>query len=427
MYQLLLRRIAVAPILISLLVLAGCGTESHDTLGKAYVAPATLNLRGQLTQKNSTVAVLKHGERVSIVDVRRRFVKVRSANGVEGWVDSLDLLTPEQMDAIQKDRRRALLLPSEGSASAYETLNIHIEPSRQSPPFAQIPEGGAVAVLAYRAAPRATGPAKAPVFTLERPQPTSHKPRKQSRNSVKLPPKPAPPKPPENWQQLSYGFESESRNGSARSANEAKAPEKKAAAPEKPVVTEEWALVRTKNKQVGWVLARNLMMGIPDEVAQYAEGQRITSYFDLGSVNDEAKGLKHDWLWTTQGNADSFDFDSWRVFLWNRRHHRYETSHRQRDIEGYFPVHVDPPDPTVPGRSFALITKDDDGRFRRRTYLFDGVRVHLTATEEYHPDQAGEQAKPLNTKGTEIASRASRRGWLVKRWAALKHRIFGGS
>jgi hypothetical protein len=429
MYQFWLRRKAVAPALISLLVLAGCGTESNDTLGKAYVAPATLNLRGQLAQKNSTVAVLKHGERVSIVDVRRRFVKVRSANRVEGWVDSLDLLTPEQMDGIQKERRRALRLPSEGSATAYETLNIHIEPSRQSPPFAQIPEGVTVSVLAYRAAPRTAGPGRVPVFAVERAQP-SHKPRKekQSRSSVKLPPKPPPPKPPENWQQLAYGFENKARNPSAKPANATTTPQQsKVVEPEKPVVMEEWALVRTKGNQVGWVLARNLMMGIPDEVAQYAEGRRITSYFDLGSVNDEEKGLKHNWLWTTLGSADSFDFDSWRVFLWNRRRHRYETSHRQRDVEGYFPVEVDPPEQGAPGRTFSLITKDDDGKFKRRTYLFDGVRVHLTATEDYHAGAAGELAKPLNANGTGIASRVSRRSWFLRSWAALKHRVLGGS
>ena len=413
--------------LISLLALAGCGAGSHDDSNKAYVAPATLNLRSQLAQKNSTVAVLKHGEQVSIVDIRPRFVKVRVPNGTEGWVDSLDLLTPEQMAAIRHERARALLLPSEGSATAYETLNIHIDPSRQSPAFAQIPEGGPVAVLAYRAAARTTGPAKAPVFTLERLEAPSHrsKKEKQSKSNAKLPPKPPPPKPPANWQQLSAGFETESSSAHLSSARAAKVQsEKKAIEPQKPVVMEEWALVRTKTNQVGWVLAHNLMMAIPDEVAQYAEGKRITSYFDLGSVHDEDKGLKHNWLWTTADGAESFDFDSWRVFLWNRRHHRFETSHRQRDVEGYFPVHVEPPEEGMAGRTFQLIMKDDDGKLRRRTYMFDGVRVHLTATEDYH---AGPQVQPPNVSPTEVAARAQQRGWLARNWAALKHKLLGGS
>ncbi len=111
--------------------------------------------------------------------------------------------------------------------------------------------------------------------------------------------------------------------------------------PAKPVM-EDWSLVRTESNQVGWVLSHNLMMSIPDEVAQYANGKHITSYFDLGAVNDEKRGQKHNWLWTTASELQNFDFDSWRVFLWNRRRHRYETSYRQRDLEGYFPVEVDP-------------------------------------------------------------------------------------
>jgi len=44
--------------------------------------------------------------------------------------------------------------------------------------------------------------------------------------------------------------------------------------------------VRTKDGSVGWVLARNLYMSVPDDVAQYAEGKRITAYLALGDVRD---------------------------------------------------------------------------------------------------------------------------------------------
>jgi hypothetical protein len=426
MQQFLLRPAALALLVPLLLALAGCGTEPNDVVGNAYVAPATLNLRAQLGQKNSTVAVLKHGDRVSIVDVRRRFVKIRSSSGSEGWVDSLDLLTPDQMEQIQREREQALQLPSEGTASAYETLNIHIAPRRQSPPFAQIVEGGAVSVLGYRAAPKVSEPPKIPVFTIDRPQAAPHKTKrdKQNRNNPR-PPKPAPPKPPDNLQALSYGYEAESK-GPNLTGSTVQSPSKAAARP-KPIVMEEWALVRTKTNQVGWVLARNLMMSIPDEVAQYAEGRRITSYFDLGRVEDEQKGLKHNWLWTTLGSTDPIDFDSWRVFLWNRRRHHYETSYRERDVEGYFPVHVDPPDGNSPSRSFSLITRDDDGKLRRRTYLFDGVRVHLTATENYQA-RPGTQTEAREANGAKaVVTETERKGWFARNWALLKRRLKASS
>src|SRR4051812_17288780 len=137
-----------------LLTLTGCGTQSSSALSEAYIAPESINLRGEVTQKNSTVAVLKHGDRVSIMDVRRRFVKVRTGKGVEGWVDVSQLLSPEQMNQIRRERQRALALASQGSATAFEALNVHIEPNRQSPALARIPEAGSVSVLGHRVEPK---------------------------------------------------------------------------------------------------------------------------------------------------------------------------------------------------------------------------------------------------------------------------------
>ncbi len=412
--------------LLSLLQLTSCVQQPSDVLGEAYVAPATLNLRRELTQKNSSVATLKHGDKVAIVDTRRRFVKVRTQKGDEGWVDSLQLLSSEQMEQIRKDTQHALTLPSEGAAGVFEALNIHIDPSRQSPAFARIPEGGSVSVLAHRIEPKTSEPLKPPNLVTERPQPLSRRQRRerQARGNSRLPAPPPPPKPPANWQELS----SERIDGAQSTADikadkEKQAAEKKAVELKKPVILEDWSLVRTKDNQCGWVLSRNLVMSIPDEVAQYAEGKRITSYFDLGSVQDEEKGLKHNWLWTTASRLEPYDFDAWRVFLWNRHHHRYETSYRQRDLEGYFPVRVDSPDAAALGRTFELITKDDDGKFRRRAYMFDGTRVHLTGTKDYQP---GGGAKTGSAAGidTNHLQAKTKHGWFNRHWNALKQRIF---
>jgi uncharacterized protein YgiM (DUF1202 family) len=427
MHEFRRRLIAAAVLAFPTLALTGCGTDSPQTLGQAYVAPATLNLRGQLTQKNSTVAVLKHGERVDVIDTRRRFVKVRTEKGATGWVDSLELLSAEDMAQLRKEREKALTLPSEGEATPYETLNIHLAASRKSPAFAQIREGAPVSVLAHKVAPKLSGPVK-PSLNFERPPAPvrrSRGPRPSSRISSRLPAPPPPPKPPPNWQELSAeridGTES---TADLKEKRDEQAAEKKVEEAKKPVVLEDWFLVRTKSNQVGWVLSRNLMMSIPDEVAQYAEGKHITSYFSLGDVNDEEKGLKRNWLWTTSSGALPYDFDGWRVFLWNKRRHRYETSYRQRDVEGYFPVHVDPPDATGAGRTFQLIMKDDDGALRRRAYFFDGVRVHLTGTENYSP-AAKTNSQPGGIDTAKLQKRASKPGWFARHWEALKRRLSG--
>ena len=235
---------------------------------------------------------------------------------------------------------------------------------------------------------------------------------------------PAPPKPPDNWQELSAERIDGAESTAGIKANKDKqAAAKKTAELTKPVVLEDWTQVRTKDNQCGWVLSRNLMMSIPDEVAQYAEGKRITSYFDLGAVNDDLKGVKHDWLWTTSSEPESYDFDSWRVFIWNRRRHRYETSFRQHDVEGYFPVHVDPTDSSTHGRTFELITKDDDNQFRRRSYVFDGGRVHLSQIEGYHPGESSKRPNANALDTNNLQAKIPKQGWLRRQWTALKRRI----
>jgi hypothetical protein len=417
---------AVVPLTALVIALTGCQSQSSDVLGQAYVAPATLNLRKELAQKNSTVAVLKHGERVGIVDVRRRFVKIRTDEGAEGWVDSVELLSLAEMDEIRRERQKAALLPSEGAATAYETLNIHIAADRRSPAFAQIAEGASVEVLAYKAAPKINA-ARLPSLVIERPPPPSHKHRPEREGKHNLPAPPLPPKPPANWEALS----AERIDGSESAVElkrerDQKPVEKQVEEVKKPVVLEDWSLVKTKANQIGWVLSRNLDMSIPDEVAQYAEGKRITAYFLLGTVNDEEKGVKHDWLWTTASGTLPYDFDSWRVFLWNRRRHRYETSYRQRDIEGYFPVHVNADNSNAAGPTFDLITKDDDGKLRLRTYLFDGVRVHLIGTEDYRPSASGQVSKAAGINTKQLQAKKPSSGWVARQWTSFK-RHFSGS
>ncbi len=105
-----------------------------------------------------------------------------------------------------------------------------------------------------------------------------------------------------------------------------------------PPPLDDWDLVRTKDGTAGWVLARNLYMSVPDDVAQYAEGNRITSYLSIGDVQDGDQ-VKHNWLWTTAASSlKTAEFDSFRVFVWSKSRHRYETAFIERNVTGFFPV-----------------------------------------------------------------------------------------
>jgi len=137
--------------------------------------------------------------------------------------------------------------------------------------------------------------------------------------------------------------------------------------------TDDWSLVRTASGQAGWVLTRRLMMAIPDEVAQYAEGRRIVSYFSLGEIpdGDEKKTI---WLWTTTSDSSKpYDFESFRVFVWSLRRHRYETSYIERNLKGYAPVILKEVDfssksEAVKYPGFSICVEKKDGQRYRREY-----------------------------------------------------------
>ncbi len=347
----------------------------QPSAGIAYAGPATLNLRKDLASKSAAVGSVKHGEKLDVLETRRRFVRVRTAAGVEGWTDYNLLLTPAQMEDLKKLADGAAKLPSQGAATAFDTLNMHAEPSRQSPSFFQIPEGGSVEVIAHRIAPRVApvAPVAAPV---RRAAPAAaKKSKKEDKRKALLPPAPKPPPPPANWADLSRPRASDLPGY--------RAPEPK------PIAYDDWSLVRAKDGKAGWVLSRMLSMSIPDEVAQYAEGHRITSYLPLGDVKDKDKGTtQHNWLWTTIGSGQfPYEFDSFRVFVWSTKRHRYETAYIERNVEGYYPVETQ----DLPGedeKSFSLVLRDKDGLLYKRTYAFSGYRVRMTGKAPYNAGPA---------------------------------------
>jgi hypothetical protein len=371
-------------------------------LGEAYVGPATLNLRRELATRSAVAGTVKHGDKLDILEYKHRLVRVRSEQGLEGWTDLRQLLSPQQMDELHGMASGAAHRESQGQASVFEALNMHTEPNRASPSFAQIPENGKVDVLAHRLTPRVQhddfliAPPSKPASTRKKPKKAAAPTR------VKAPPRPDPPKPPDNWVGLSVPRLPE--------------PPPPPAPPPAPVAMDDWSLVRMHDGRVGWVLTRALSMAIPDEVAQYAEGHRITSYFPLNQVHDGDQ-VKNDWLWTTIIKGEQpYEFDSFRVFVWSLRHHRYETAYIERNVVGHYPVEVNS---TAADPSFSVVVEGQDGHWYRKTYAFDSYRIHMVSRELYDPAAGKAEAPSLAANGPASGSGEPKASW----YATLKSRV----
>jgi SH3-like domain-containing protein len=345
----------IAALLLALVScgIAGCNrkrTPDSPVIGHAFAGPANLNLHADIDSKSAAVVTVHHGDPLDIVAKRRSWYKVRTEKGVEGWTSNAQLLDSGQMKRLKALSTETAGMPSQGVATTFSTLNVHSEPSRAATSFLQIKEHEKVDVIAHKVLPRLL---TAPKRELIPPRPKPEKKKsKESESKVPLPPPPPAPDPPADWMELSQA-------GGDPAPEPVEAPK---------VPMDDWTLIRTETGQSGWVLTSAIYLAIPDEVAQYAEGHRITSYFSLGKI-DDGDQKKDIWLWTTSEKlGEDHDFDGYRVFVWATRRHRYETAYIQRRIRGFFPV-------VAKQGEFSVCLEQEDGTRTRKQYAMMGNAV----------------------------------------------------
>jgi hypothetical protein len=203
MYRRIGLGLTLALMLALLMAMAGCASRAAEApvSGYAYVGPATLNLRKDLGPRAVTVATAKHGDRLEVIESRRRFVRVRTPEKIEGWTDSNLLLTEQQKGDLATLAKKAAEFPSQGTATVFDPLNMHTQPNRSSPSFYQIAAAAPLEVVEHRVTPHGgVAPVLKPVV-VKRSTPTKKPKGKESKNAP-LAPVPVPA-PPGDWEALS--------------------------------------------------------------------------------------------------------------------------------------------------------------------------------------------------------------------------------
>jgi uncharacterized protein YgiM (DUF1202 family) len=407
----------------TLLLCAACMSrpDRETVIAEAYVGPATLRLRSDIPLQSAVVATVKHGDRLQIMQRRRRFLRVRAAGGREGWTEESQLLNAGEMADLKELSERTAALPSQGKGTTYGALNVHTQPQVGSPSFLQIKDGEKFDVLVEVISPRVAIERPPLIPPAEKKAAAPKKPAKAAK--IPPPPLPLPPGPPANWLELS-------KTNLPADDQSAEQPEAK------PVPTDHWSLVRTASGESGWVLTRRINMAIPDEVAQYAEGRRIVSYFPLGYVED-GDGKKPNWLWTTIGDSHQpYDFDSFRVFIWSLRRHRYETAYIERNLTGYAPVLLKQVEVSANARGktatqefpgFSVCTQKADGQLHRREFALLGNVVRSAGEEPCQRQAAVWVAKtgppPAATPAAAPVRRPARSSFTAGLTARLKQQL----
>ena len=93
----------------------------------------------------------------------------------------------------------------------------------------------------------------------------------------------------------------------------------------------------------------------------------------LGSALDEDGERHSHWLMATVASRNqAYEFDTLRVLAWNVNRHRYDITHQQKDLVGYYPIELEP----VPGApanalaGFSLLVQTGELERERRHYAF---------------------------------------------------------
>jgi uncharacterized protein YgiM (DUF1202 family) len=128
-------------------LLVGCGRGRQRILEVDYVSAPQITLRDQLSQIYNKVGTAKNGDRVEVLDREKRFAKVRTASGAEGWVEQRYLVTQEVFDGFQKLKQQEKDTPVEGTASTRNDTNLHLEPGRDTEHLYQLAQGAKTSVL----------------------------------------------------------------------------------------------------------------------------------------------------------------------------------------------------------------------------------------------------------------------------------------
>jgi SH3-like domain-containing protein len=312
-----LPRMALALVLAGAIGLAACNRRGHRVLEVAYVSAPQASLRDQVNAAvYNRVGTVKNGERVDVLEHEKRFSRVRTASGAEGWIEQRYLVDQKTYDGVQKLTQDNLDDPVQAPGVLRNDTNLHITPGRESEHLYQLIAGAKVALLK-----RATAEKQIPATPVAAPKPGA-----------------------------------------------------KAKAATGPALEDFW-LVRDAQNRVGWVLARMVDVDVPLEIAQYAEGQRFIAFFVLNEVQDSDKGVQKkvaQYLCVLSEPHDGlpYDFDQVRVFTWNVKKHRYETAYREHRLNGVLPVTVKneafDKEGTLP--VFVLRVKDDSGNVSERKY-----------------------------------------------------------
>jgi hypothetical protein len=331
----------IAAVVLPLTMLPGCSRlhpNNHETV---YVVAQQQYLHDRVAAVSNRVGEVKNGQKLEVLEHGRRFLKVKTEKNEIGWLEQhavIDQQTYESFAKVGEQHKNDNVV---STGVVRDDVFLHLAPGRDTERYYLLPANDKVQLLV-----RASVAKAAPGAPVRKPAETAAPAAGGAGTAA-----------------------SKSGASASSSAKDGKATMPAAVSPATPVtpmappVMEDWWLVRDASGRAGWLLSSRVDVDVPDEIAQYAEGQRIIGAYVLTKVADENVDKDGQPVTTEKPEFVTvlsppkaglpFDFDQVRVFTWSAKRHRYETAFRLHPIAGFLPVKVMqvsvPKGPGVPG------------------------------------------------------------------------------
>jgi uncharacterized protein YgiM (DUF1202 family) len=346
-----------AAVVLPAVMLAGCNRlhpGNHETV---YVVAQQQYLHDRVAAVSNRVGEVKNGQKLEVLEHGRRFLKVKTDKNEIGWLEQHAVIDEQTYDAFAQLGRQHKNDNVVATAVMRDDVFLHLAPGRDTERYYLLPANDKVQLLMRASVAKA--PAGAPV---RKPGGSTSAVTATASGQTSTASKPTANAP--------AAAQAGKTAATAVPSASAAASGLPTAAP----ILEDWWLVRDGEGRTGWLLASRMDVDVPDEIAQYAEGQRIIGAYMLNKVPDENVDKNGQSVTTEKPEFVTvlsppkaglpFDFDQMRVFTWSAKRHRYETAFRLHPIAGFLPVKVKqvsvPPGPgvgaggTVPQFSFML-------------------------------------------------------------------------
>ncbi len=384
----------------------GHGPGKQDELLYVTAAPQAA-LRDRVAPVYSKTGTVKNGDKVVVLEHGKRWERVRNEKGEEGWLQDRYLVGEDVFRGFQQLNRDHQNDPAQAHGVLRNDFRLHLTPGRDTDRLFLLKEGEKIDLLRRATVSRAASSAPPPPLLQASASATAEKSEeKQDANEAA------------KEEETEYKGKEQPAVAPAATAKPApaikKPPKAKAQTAEETqpgvpsVPMEDWWLVRTPQGHTGWVLGRMIDIDVPLEIAQYAEGQRIVSFFPLTTVHDAELNKDEPYylvLLTEPKDGIPFDFNQVRVFSWNVKKHRYETAYRDRNIFGLLPVSVGQEQFENLGTepTFTIHVRDENGNIAEQKYRLEGVIVKRVLA----PGESPVKAAAANA---ESESKRKRRG-----------------